>query len=150
MLLNLFTIDVLKINEVNTVSSAMILPLKEGEEFTIVYTHSVDLLPVYEIFYIDKGSIYLKETHFYNFGAGMGLLEGRGEYKEEDGILKITNINERIEPFILRTGPVARHRLLYRDREISFIAHFDHHKPLELKVETYNIIKYAFYRITGS
>lgn len=111
-----------------------LFPLRAGEEFTLKYIHSVDLLPVYEI-YFNKGQyIYLKETHFYNFGAGMGLLEGRGTYKEENGTLKVVDINEIIEPFILRLGKTANQQLYHRGKNYVLQDYFGTGAKLSIEV----------------
>lgn len=116
VLLASMQINFLYISPMHNGETVLFFPLVEGEEFMISYTHSVDLLPVREIYTITGENIYLKETHFHNFGAGLGLLEGRGNYLEEDGLLKVVEINEKIDPFILRTGIIADHHLCYRDR----------------------------------
>lgn len=90
------------------------LPLACGEGFSLLYTHSVDLLPVAEQFFNDGGDIVLAETWFDNFGAGMGLTPGRGRYVESGLRLGIVAIDEVIDPFLLRTGPISDHRLYHR------------------------------------
>ncbi len=119
-----------------------LFPLRDGENFTIKYTHSVDLLPVYEIYYRKERHIYLRETHFSNFGAGMGLMEGRGTYTEEDGMLKILDINEKIEPFILRTGKVAKHQLLSRGNTFPLAEYFGPGVKLELEIRNMSLGQY--------
>lgn len=150
VLLSPLSFNLLRIYEVEGSKKEITLPLDEEEEFTIVYTHSVDLLPVYEVYYLHQGAIHLKETHFYNFGAGMGLLEGRGKYKEENGLLKIVDINEKIGSFTMKIGPVARQRLIYRNREIPLITYFEPHIPIKVEIESLNIWQYAWYRISRS
>ncbi len=109
------------------------LPVQEEEEFTIKYIHSVDLLPVYEIYSHHRGNIQLKETHFYNFGAGMGLLKDRGVYVEEGDLLKIIEINEQVEPFVLRTGEVPNQILMHRGKNYMLAEHFGNDARLLLK-----------------
>ncbi len=115
--------------------------LNPGEEFAISYTHSVDLLPVVEIYYSDGESIYLKETHFRNFGAGMGLLEGRGRYVEEEGLLKIVGIDEKLDSFILRVGLIADQRLLYRGSEYVLAGFFGEDARLLFQVKKIPLYK---------
>ena len=116
-----------------------LFPLREEEEFTIRYTHSVDLLPIYEIYFSKDKHIYLRETHFYNFGAGMGLLEERGTYIEKNGMLKIRDINEKIEPFILRTGKVAKHQLLYREINFPLATYFGPDAKLNFELRNISV-----------
>ena len=115
--------------------------LNSGEEFAISYTHSVDLLPVVEIYYSDGESIYLKETHFRNFGAGMGLLEGRGRYIEEEELLKIVDIDEKLDSFILRVGLIADQHLLYRGSEYVLAGFFSEDARLLLQVKKIPLYK---------
>ncbi len=114
----------LVIEDLGQTSEKYYLPLQEDEEFTIRYIHSVDLLPVYEIYSLYKGNIQLNETHFYNFGAGMGLLKDRGVYVEEGDLLKIIEINEQVEPFVLRTGEVPNQMLMHRGKNYMLAQHF--------------------------
>ena len=47
-------------------------PIKNGEEFTVYFIHSVERTPWYEIYYVNNDNeIYLKETRFYSYGAGL-------------------------------------------------------------------------------
>lgn len=118
--------------------------LKEKEEFVIAYTHSVDLLPVYETFYSQDDSIYLKETRFYNFGAGMGLLEGRGRYIEEDGMLKIVDLHEQLDFFLLRTGLIADQHLVYREARYSLTARFGEDARLLFQIKSIPLYRALF------
>lgn len=109
----------LKIEDLNNVEVNAVFPVREGEVFTIKYTHSVELLPVYETYLIKERQIWLQETRFYSFGAGMGLLEGRGVYLEQNGMMKIRDLSEIIEPLILRTGELSKHQFIYRDQSYA-------------------------------
>jgi hypothetical protein len=127
--------QLLSIEDTQNPQKSAVFPLEEGEEFIIQYTHSVDLLPVREIFFCWDGDIYLRETIFSNFGAGMGLLEERGIYLEEEGMLKISAINEKVDPFVLRIGYIADHTLFYRGREHSLVNLFGDQSRLALEIK---------------
>jgi hypothetical protein len=127
--------QLLSVEDTQNFHKRAVFPLEEGEEFIIQYTHSVDLLPVREIFFCWEGSIYLRETIFSNFGAGMGLLDGRGVYLEEDGMLKISAINEKVDPFVLRVGHTADHTLYYRGRQHSLVNLFGDQSRLALEIK---------------
>jgi len=102
----------------------LVLPLREGESFSIRYMHSVDISPVFEQFSLNhEGRLQLDETHFKMFGAGMGDWKGHGKLVGEKGWTRITDISEPLEPFILRVGsPGVDHTLLYRGREYNLSA----------------------------
>jgi hypothetical protein len=96
------------------------IPIEPGEDFTIRYVHSVDISPVYEVFYADeKAGIIIKETYFKMFGAGMGHWPGRGRIVEKNGWIFIKDMNITIGEFYLRIGaPSVDHSILIKGQEI--------------------------------
>jgi hypothetical protein len=102
-------------------SSLISIPIEPGESFTIRYIHSVDISPVYEVFYADeKKGIVIKETYFKMFGAGMGHWPGRGSIVEQSGWTFIKDMNIAIGEFYLRIGaPSVDHTLLIKGQEIQ-------------------------------
>ncbi len=96
------------------------IPIEPGEGFTIRYIHSVDISPVYEVFYADeKKGIIIKETYFKMFGAGMGHWPDRGRIVEENGWIFIKDMNIAIGEFYLRIGaPSVDHTILIKGQEI--------------------------------
>jgi hypothetical protein len=96
------------------------IPIEPGEDFTIRYIHSVDISPVYEVFYADeKKGIIIKETYFKMFGAGMGHWPGRGRIVEQNGWIFIKDMNITIGEFYLRIGaPSVDHTILIKGQEI--------------------------------
>lgn len=96
------------------------MPIEPGELFIIRYIHSVDISPVYEVFYVDeKKGIIIKETYFKMFGAGMGHWPGRGRIIEKNGWIFIKDMNITLGEFYLRVGaPSVDHTILIREEEI--------------------------------
>jgi hypothetical protein len=96
------------------------MPIEPGGGFTIRYIHSVDISPVYEVFYADeKKGIIIKETYFKMFGAGMGHWPGRGKIVEQNGWIFIKDMNITIGEFYLRIGvPSVDHTILIKGQEI--------------------------------
>ncbi len=86
-------------------------PVEAGDLFTIKYTHSVDILPVYEDFQVAAaGEFILLQTRQHAFGAGLG--DWQGEVKFEDGLQVIKNIDKSFSELHLRVGRVANHTML--------------------------------------
>jgi hypothetical protein len=106
--------------ENNRGSNLISVPIEPGELFTIRYIHSVDISPVYEVFYADeKKGIIIKETYFKMFGAGMGHWAGRGRVIGENGWIFIKDMNTVIGEFYLRIGaPTVDHTILIKEQEI--------------------------------
>ena len=77
---------VLKVEEMRSPACLYQVPVREGDEFTLEFIHSVQRTPVKEVFRIDgKGSIYLIETEYPIFRGGFAHyagcwseVEGRG------------------------------------------------------------------------
>lgn len=119
--------------------------IKKGSDFSVEYTHSVQLTPVIEIYNIDeKGSIILKESYFYSYGAG---LPATTPYKFEitPNGFRIYDINKKIDDLIYRTGAViANHKINIKDKTYLFL---DFSKPqtgVRFKVKKMPILQYVF------
>ena len=71
-------------------------PLKDGERFSIEFMHSVNLSPVIDIYEIHDGRIYVEETAYYQFGAGVQTQLNEGETLRygEDGSMVVGNIHQ--------------------------------------------------------
>lgn len=92
------------------------LPIKEGNSFQILFTHSIHLTDVVEIYDIlQDGSIKQTEIVFEEYGIGMpSNASDGGKLVIEDGKIHIKEM-DRTFPFInLRNGKVVpRHRLVW-------------------------------------
>lgn len=90
-------------------------PVKNGEEFTVYFIHSVEKTPWYEIYYIkNDNEIYLKETRFYSYGAGLPSTTNFG-FSFDNGSMKIENYNMKMENLIYKIGAViADHVIIIR------------------------------------
>ena len=95
--------------------------IKDGDSFTIEYTHSVQLTPVTETYNIDGYNIILKETTFKSYGAG---LPSTTPYKFEitSNGFRIYDINEKMDYLVYRTGAErANHKLIYENKNYDFL-----------------------------
>ena len=71
-------------------------PMKEGERFSVEFKHSINLSPVIDVYQIEDGNIYVEETIYYHFGAGVQteLNEGETLSYGEDGSMIVGNIHQ--------------------------------------------------------
>jgi hypothetical protein len=93
-------------------------PIKNGEEFTVYFIHSVERTPWYEIYYIKNDKeIYLKETIFYSYGAGLPSTTNH-DFSFGDGSMNITNYNTKMNDLVYKVGAViADHVIVVRGEE---------------------------------
>ena len=92
------------------------LPVRDGDRFSVTYTHSVHNTPVTETYEIRGEDIYVVEARFYTFGAGM-----QTEYPEgvtysyaEDGAIVLTGYNTLCRDLIYCVSKYYDHTLEYK------------------------------------
>lgn len=142
LLLNFIPHKVLLASDFRTSEYLRSWRISQGDTFEVVYTHSVQLTPVSEIYMVQGKDIILTETYFQSFGAG---LPSTTPYKFEitDNGFRIYDINEIIDNLVYRTGAVrANHILIIDDEEFKFT---DFSKPREgVKFEIRNISAFKY------
>ena len=96
-------------------------PMKEGERFSVEFKHSINLSPVIDVYQIEDGNIYVEETIYYHFGAGVQteLNEGETLSYGEDGSMIVGNIHQLRNNVGYIVGTVYDHLLTVNGREIS-------------------------------
>ncbi|KAB3531501.1 DUF1850 domain-containing protein [Alkaliphilus serpentinus] len=107
--------------------------IDENSQFTIKFTHSVMLTPVYEVYeFNEDNEILLVETTFYSYGAG---LPETTEYDFEmtNNSFRIYNISKIIDPLVYRTGAtIGNTTLIINEEEIPFLEFSDGGTPVHL------------------
>ena len=95
--------------------------LQEGDSFSILFFHSVNQSPVWEIFQVQNGQLYLIALEFYTFGAGIAteLQAGQTLSTLDSGRMRIDGINDSLTPRYL-VPRVTEMSLLLNGQEISF------------------------------
>ena len=118
--------------------------VQPGDKFTLKYTHSVALTPVWEIFIIDKDyQIILIETDFLDHGAGLPYTTFENEiFVEEEGRFKIKNMLRIIPtPIYYRIGALRENIFYFKGEEIN-LSSLVGDRLLTLKIERNNIFNY--------
>ena len=91
----------------------------EGDRFSIEFIHSVNKSPVRDIYEVIDGKIYVVETIYYAFGAGVQTELNEGEtlsYGENNEMI-ISNINQELPYLCYRVGTVSDHMLMVNDEK---------------------------------
>ena len=96
-------------------------PMGEGGRFSVQFKHSVNLSPVIDIYEIEDGEIYVEETVYYHFGAGVQTELNEGEILSygEDGSMIISNIHQNRTGVNYIVGTVYDHILTVDGQQIS-------------------------------
>ena len=140
--LSFFQYQYLYVSDMRTNDYLKAWRLKDGDTFTVKYTHSVQLTPVWEVYEIRDGCIFLTETVFQSFGAGLPSTSPY-DFEITDQGFRLYNIDMKITDLIYRVGAVrANHSLIINGKEYPFL---DFAEPGEgIKFET-NKLSYLDY-----
>ena len=109
-------------------------PLRGDEQFQLRYIHSVDLLPVFEIYTSEGTQLVLAETRFLSWGAGLGYMQ-EGILCGDNGWTVIKEMKRRVGTIPLRVGTIAEHTLLYRGKEIRLRDYLPAQALVHIRVE---------------
>lgn len=95
-------------------------PLPE-ERFSVTFIHSVNKSPVTDIYEVRHGEIYVVETDYYGFGAGVQTELNPGETLTygADGAMQIKHIDKLLPNLIYVVGTVSDHTLEIGGRQTS-------------------------------
>src|SRR5665648_361456 len=118
--------------------------VQPGDKFTLKYTHSVALTPVWEIFIIDENcQIILIETDFLDHGAGLPYTTFENEiFVEEEGRFKIKNMYRIIpSPIYYRIGAVRENIFYFKGEEIN-LSSLVGDRLLTLEIDRNNLFHY--------
>lgn len=117
--LSVYTLELRSFSDDELIFKQKIQP---GYKFTLKYTHSVSLTPVWEIFIIDnKYNVMLIETDFMDQGAGMPYAAfGQEKFINEEGKFKIKNMHRVMpNPIYYRVGAIRENYFYFKDKEIN-------------------------------
>ncbi len=105
------------------------LPVKEGDVFSLRYTHSVTGREVAGTFAVtEDGRIKPLTTTFDSFGPGLPHLDGSLPYLKEEGVYTVFHDEEPRDRISLFVSPLTGERLIVGNRELV-LAVF-HEEPL--------------------
>ena len=137
----IYTLDLRPFSDGEIIFKQKVQP---GDKFTLKYTHSVALTPVWEIFIIDKDyQIILIETDFLDHGAGLPYSAFDQEiFVEEEGRFKIKNMHRVIPtPIYYRIGAVSENIFYFKDKEIDLSSSVGD-KLLTIEIGKTNLFNY--------
>ena len=88
-------------------------PVRDGDWFSVGFVHSVNKSPVTDYYEIRPDGIYVVQTVYYNFGAGVQTELGEGQVLTygEDGSMIVSGFDMRMDDLTYFVGTVSDHVL---------------------------------------
>ncbi|HHW92685.1 MAG TPA: DUF1850 domain-containing protein [Firmicutes bacterium] len=112
----------LLVNEVESGKILVVQRVEKGEEFTLIYTHSVHKSPVVEVFSVDPElGLVLKKTGFRDYGVGIPYSTPYDFNMDKDDFFWIENINEPLGSFTMRVQEIPNQRLVFGEKIINLL-----------------------------
>ncbi len=118
------------------------IPLSEGDQFQMKYTHSIHLSDVVESYVVTKDQeIKQFELMYEDFAIGMPENASEGEtFEHSDGKYYLKNMDKIFPSFDLRIGKVrANHTLIVGKNEYPLSHYMEPGTWVRLKIERINL-----------
>lgn len=95
--------------------------ISEGDEFSVMFIHSVNQYPLTDVYQIKDHKIYVVRTIYNNFGAGVQteIEEGQTLTYRENGEMIVSGFNMEMPYLSYIVGTVSDHTLTINGKEIS-------------------------------
>jgi hypothetical protein len=95
-------------------------PVRETQDFSIEFIHSVNQSPVMEVFQVENKRIHIRSVQFSSFGAGMrsDLDDGLQMARDGDNMI-IYGFDVSFEKLDYIVGTVSDHVLFINGEEVS-------------------------------
>ena len=96
-------------------------PVKEGDEFSVTFIHSVNNSPVTDVYELRDDKIFVVRTIYYSFGAGVQTEVGEEQTLEygEDGSMIVSGFEKQLDSLSYIVGTVSDHILEIGNESIS-------------------------------
>lgn len=132
----------------NSTNIAAYLPIKQGEEFDIIFTHSIHLTDVVEKYQVtESNEIMQTEIIYEEFGIGMPSNALEGEvFEHKNGKYHVKDLHNVFPTMNIRNGKtVSKHRLVWEDdkgnHQVYFNDFFEPGAWFKVKVERLPLFK---------
>lgn len=117
----IFTKPCLVIRNTDTGKIVSQYPVSPGDRFSVTFVHSVNKTPVTDVYEIRKDGIYVIQTIYYSFGAGVQTEIEEGQTLEygDDGSMIVSGFDKKMENLSYIVGTVSDHILEIDGQTIS-------------------------------
>ena len=107
---------------------------KKNLPLTISFIHSVQKTPVIEELEFDGENFILLRTKYKSHGVGLPFMESDGDFREENGIFIMDNMNRPIKNLELRTGVGTQMTITLDGQEFKLYEKFPAGTLIKFKV----------------
>ena len=90
------------------------IPVDQGQEVTIAYTHSVERTPIEDVYVVDGSSLRADRSVFHSFGAGLPTTDV--ERTEEGYVVRGSETHDEL---LVAPGEIAGHELIVGDERYA-------------------------------
>lgn len=107
---------------------------KENLPLVISFIHSVQKTPVIEELEFDGEDFVLLRTKYKSHGVGLPFMESDGDFREENGIFIMDNMNRKIKNLELRTGVGTQLTITLDGQEFKLYEKFPPGTKIKFKI----------------
>lgn len=107
---------------------------KENLSLVISFIHSVQKTPVIEELEFDGEDFVLLRTKYKSHGVGLPFMESDGDFREENGIFIMDNMNRKIKNLELRTGVGTQLTIILDGKEFKLYEKFPPGTKIKFKI----------------
>lgn len=107
---------------------------KKNLPLVISFIHSVQKTPVIEELEFDGEDFVLLRTKYKSHGVGLPFMESDGNFREEDGIFIMDNMNRKIKNLELRTGVGTQLTIILDGQEFKLYEKFPSGTKIKFKI----------------
>ena len=111
------------------------VPAKKNLPLVINFIHSVQKTPVIEELEFDGENFILLRTKYKSHGVGLPFLESDGNFREENGIFIMDNMNRKIKNLELRTGVGTQLTIFLDGKEFKLYENFPFGTKIKISTE---------------
>ncbi|HKL11692.1 MAG TPA: DUF1850 domain-containing protein [Clostridia bacterium] len=121
--------------------------INPGDVFTVKWIHSVELEPWEEQFEVGKDmEIYLEETRFKAFGAGVPDSAGSST-EVKDGYVVFSGIHKKMPNLVYGVSPIAKHTLVIKDKVLSLYELLPPDTAVSFNIKSISLWKYIVFKL---
>lgn len=107
---------------------------KKNLPLVISFIHSVQRTPVIEELEFDGKNFVLLRTKYKSHGVGLPFMESDGDFREENGIFIMDNMNRPIKNLELRTGVGTELTIIFDGQEFKLYEKFPSGTKIKFKI----------------